>query len=170
MMKQTDKKIGILGIGNLLIGDEGFGVHTVQYLEDNYVFPENVVIIDAGTAGIYMSPFLEECDPVFVIDVVDIDEEPGSMHTFQLEDVRAGRISTKMSPHQLGLLEVIEICKLRDAAPSQVEFLCVVPADLEQDLILSPIVEPRVKQISDILIKRLEEIGVVVTKKERAET
>lgn len=170
MTKQTTKKIGILGVGNLLIGDEGFGVHTVKYLEDNYIFPENVVIVDAGTAGIYMSPFLEECDPVFVIDVVDIDAEPGSMHTFNLEDVRAGKISTRMSPHQLGLLEVIEICKLRDAAPSQVEFYCVVPADLEQDLVLSPIVEPRVRQISDILLKRLEEIGIQVTRREKIET
>lgn len=166
MIKQTEKKIGILGIGNLLIGDEGFGVHTVQYLEDNYIFPENVVVIDCGTAGIYMSPYLEECDPVFVIDVVDIDEEPGSIHTFTLEDVRAGKISTRMSPHQLGLLEIIEICKLRDAAPSQVEFYCVVPADLEQDLVLSSIVAPRVAQISEMLINRLEEIGVHVTKKE----
>ena len=166
MTQQTNKKIAILGVGNLIIGDEGFGVHTVKYLEDNFVFPDNVVIVDAGTAGIYMSSYLEECDPVFVIDVVDIDAEPGSMHTFNLEDVRAGKISTKMSPHQLGLLEVVEICKLRDAAPSQMEFFCVVPADFEQDLVLSPIVEPRVAQIADILIKRLEEIGVTVTRKE----
>jgi len=162
---EEDKKIGILGIGNLLIGDEGFGVHTIQYLENNYHFPDNVVVVDCGTAGIYMSPLLEECDPVFVIDVVDIDEEPGSIHTFSLEDVRAGKIATRMSPHQLGLLEVIEICKLRDAAPSQVKFFCVVPADLTQDLVLSSIVEPRVAQIAEILIKRLEEIGITVTKK-----
>ena len=170
MTQQTDKKIAILGIGNLIIGDEGFGVHTVKYLEDNFIFPDNVVIVDAGTAGIYMSPYLEECDPVFVIDVVDIDAEPGSMHTFNLEDVRAGKISTKMSPHQLGLLEVVEICKLRDAAPRHMEFFCVVPADFEQDLVLSPVVEPRVAQIADILIKRLEEIGVTVTRKEPAGT
>ncbi len=170
MTKNNDKKIAILGIGNLIIGDEGFGVHTVKYLEDNYDFPENVIIVDAGTAGIYMSPYLEECDPVFVIDVVDIDEEPGSIHTFNLEDVKAGKISTKMSPHQLGLLEVFEICKLRDAAPSQMEFFCVVPADLEQDLVLSPIVEPRVPEIADILIKRLKEEGVTVTRKQSVET
>lgn len=170
MTKQTGKKIAVLGIGNLLIGDEGFGVHTINYLEENYNFPDNVVVIDCGTAGIYMSPYLEECDPVFVIDVVDIDKEPGSMHTFTLEDVRAGKISTRMSPHQLGLLEVIEICKLRDAAPSQVEFFCVVPADLEQDLVLSPIVQPRVAQISEILIKRLEDLGVTITRKTTSET
>ena len=162
-MTETEKKIGILGVGNLIVGDEGFGVHTVQYLEQNYEFPDNVVIKDGGTAGIYMSPFLEECDPVFVIDVVDIDAEPGSMHYYSNEDVKAGKLSTRMSPHQLGLLEVLEICKLRDAAPEKVEFYCVVPKELDTTTELSDVVAPRVKDISDIVLKRLAELGVQVT-------
>ena len=161
-----NKKIGILGIGNLIVGDEGFGVHTVRYLEEHYEFPDNVLIKDGGTAGIYMSPFLEECDPVLVIDVVDIDEEPGSMHYYSSEDVKAGKISTRMSPHQLGLLEILEICKLRDAAPESLEFYCVVPHKLETSTELSELVAPRVKEISDIILKRLADLGVEV--KQRA--
>ena len=164
-MEQTEKKVGILGIGNLIVGDEGFGIHAINYLEENYEFPENVIVKDGGTAGIYMSPFLEECDPVFVIDVVDIDAEPGSMHYYSNEDVKAGKISTRMSPHQLGLLEVLEICKLRDAAPETVEFYCVVPKTLETTTELSDVVAPRVKEIADIVLKRLAEIGVEVTRK-----
>ena len=160
-----NKKIGILGIGNLIVGDEGFGVHTVRYLEDHYQFPDNVEIKDGGTAGIYMSPFLEECDPVLVIDVVDIDAEPGSLHYYSSEDVKAGKISTRMSPHQLGLLEILEICKLRDAAPEILEFYCVVPHTLDTSTELSEVVAPRVKEISDIVIKRLAELGVEVAKK-----
>ncbi len=164
-MENKNKKIGILGIGNLIVGDEGFGVHTVRYLEDNYEFPDNVEIKDGGTAGIYMSPFLEECDPVLVIDVVDIDAEPGSMHYYSSEDVKAGKISTRMSPHQLGLLEILEICKLRDAAPEVLEFYCVVPKNLETSTELSKVVAPRVKEISDIILKRLAELGVTVRQK-----
>ncbi len=164
-MNNKDKKIGILGIGNLIVGDEGFGVHTVHYLEENFEFPDNVVVKDGGTAGIYMSPFLEECDPIFVIDVVDIDAEPGSMHYYSSDDVKAGKISTRMSPHQLGLLEVLEICKLRDAAPETMEFYCVVPKVLETSTELSDVVAPRVKEISEILLKRLAEIGVQVNRR-----
>jgi len=160
-----EKKIGILGIGNLIVGDEGFGIHTINYLEENYTFPDNVLLKDGGTAGIYMSPFLEECDPVFVIDVVDIDAEPGSMHYYSNEDVKAGKISTRMSPHQLGLLEVMEICKLRDAAPDTVEFYCVVPKTLETTTELSDVVAPRVTEIAELIIKRLEEAGVHAEKK-----
>ncbi len=162
---EDNKKIGILGIGNLIVGDEGFGVHTVRYLEEHYEFPDNVEVKDGGTAGIYMSPFLEECDPVLVIDVVDIDAAPGSLHYYSSDDVKAGKISTRMSPHQLGLLEILEICKLRDAAPEILEFYCVVPYKLETSTELSEVVAPRVKEISDIVIKRLTELGVEVKKK-----
>lgn len=164
-MQKTDKKIGILGIGNLIVGDEGFGVHVIHYLEEHYEFPDNVLVIDGGTAGIYMSPFLEECDPVLVIDVVDIDAEPGSIHFYSNEDLKAGKISTRMSPHQLGLLEIMEICKLRDAAPETVEFYCVVPKTLETSTELSDVVAPRVEEISAIVLKRLAEIGVEVTRR-----
>jgi len=157
---EDKKKIGILGIGNLIVGDEGFGVHAVRYLEENYEFPDTVLIRDGGTAGIYMSPFLEECDPVLVIDVVDIDAEPGSMHYYSNEDVKAGKISTRMSPHQLGLLEILEICKLRDAAPETLEFYCVVPKELNTSIELSDVVAPRVKEICEIVLKRLSELGV----------
>ena len=164
-MDKTEKKIGILGIGNLIVGDEGFGVHTVRYLEDHYEFPDNVLIMDGGTAGLYMSPFLEACDPVIVIDVVDIDAEPGSVHYYSSDDVKAGRLSTRMSPHQLGLLEVLEICKLRDAAPASLEFYCVVPKVLDTSTELSEVVAPRVAEISGIILKRLAEMGVEVTRR-----
>ena len=67
-----------------------------------------------------------------------------------------------MSPHQLGLLEVLEICKLRDAAPETIEFYCVVPHKLDTSTELSEVVAPRVKEISDIVLKRLAELGVEV--------
>ncbi len=165
-MEQIKKKIGIIGIGNLICGDEGFGVHTIQYLENNFIFPDNVILKDAGTAAIYMSPFLEECDPVLVIDVVDIDAAPGSVHFYDQADVKMGNIQTKMSPHQLGLLEIIEICRLRDAAPENVEFYCVVPQNLETSMELSPVLAPRVEEIAAMILKRVQEFGIDVKKRE----
>lgn len=161
-MTKTEKKIGIIGIGNLILSDEGFGIHTIHHLEDNYIFPENVLLQDAGTAGIYMSPFLEACDPIFVIDVVDINAEPGSFHFYTMDDVKAGNFQKKMSPHQLGLLEIVEICRLRDAAPENIEFYCVVPKVLDTSMELSPAVAPRVLEVADMILKRLEDMGVNV--------
>lgn len=164
-MTSLQKKIGIAGIGNLLLRDEGFGVHVVHYLQKNYEFPEIVEIQDIGTAGIYMAPFLEECDPVLVIDVVDIKGEPGSFRFFTLDDVQAGNFQLRMSPHQLGLLEILEVSKLRDAAPDQIEFYTVIPHELTESIELSPVLAGRKIEVAEMIINRLEELGVQVFKK-----
>ncbi|MFV0435795.1 MAG: HyaD/HybD family hydrogenase maturation endopeptidase [Desulfopila sp.] len=159
------KNIGIAGIGNLLLADEGFGVHVVKFLQDNYSFPANVDIQDIGTAGIYMAPFLESCDPVLVIDVVDIAGEPGSFHFFTLAEVQAGTFQTRLSPHQLGLLEILEICKLRDTAPRQVEFFTIVPQELSEGLELSKIAAERKVEVAEAIIARLRQLGVPVQRR-----
>ncbi len=161
----NNKKIGIAGIGNFILRDEGFGVHVVHYLENNYDFPDNVELQDVGTAGIYMAPFLEECDPIFVIDVVDIEGEPGSFHFFTLDDVKAGNFQMRMSPHQLGFLEILEVAKLRDSAPEHVEFYTVIPLELTESIELSDVVEKRKVEVAEMILSRLAEMDVTVTKK-----
>lgn len=166
----TEKKmIGIAGIGNLLLRDEGFGVHVVHYLQNNYDFPDTVEIQDVGTAGIYMAPFLETCDPVLVIDVVDIEGEPGSFHFYALSDVKAGTFQTRMSPHQLGLLEILEVCKMRDMAPEQVEFYTIIPKELTESIELSDTAAERKVEVAEMILKRLDELGVTVTRKGTAQ-
>lgn len=161
------KTIGIAGIGNLLLRDEGFGVHVVQYLQNNYDFPDSVDIQDVGTAGIYMAPFLETCDPVLVIDVVDIEGEPGSFHFFSLADVKAGTFQTRMSPHQLGLLEILEVCKLRGEHPEEVEFYTIIPKELTESIELSDAAEAQKVAVAEMIIQRVQALGVDVRRKER---
>lgn len=164
------KKIGIAGIGNLLLRDEGFGVHVVQYLQNNYDFPDNVDLQDVGTAGIYMAPFLETCDPVLVIDVVDIEGEPGSFHFYSLADVKAGTFQTRMSPHQLGLLEILEVCKLRGEAPQQVEFYTIIPKELTESIDLSDTAEDRKIEVAEMILSRLRELGVTFQRRQQVDS
>ena len=159
-MEKDTKKAGILGIGNLLLSDESFGIHVVRFLEKNYNFPETVSVLDGGTAGIYMAPFLEEHDPVFVVDVVNLDDaRPGSLYTFSADDARNGSMQTRMSPHQLGILEILDICNLRGLSPEIVEFFCVVPESLATGLEMSDAVASQVEKISAILVERLQRMG-----------
>ncbi|MFH0781347.1 MAG: HyaD/HybD family hydrogenase maturation endopeptidase [Pseudomonadota bacterium] len=164
-MTTVQKKIGIAGVGNYIVGDEGFGVHVVHYLQEHYLFPDNVEIQDVGTAGIYMGPFLEECDPIFVIDVVDIEGEPGSFHFYNLKDVKAGNFQMRMSPHQLGFLEILAISKLRDCAPERVEFFTVIPKDLNDSVELSEVVAARKVEVAEMILARLAELDVQVVRK-----
>jgi hydrogenase maturation protease len=158
-MTNPQKKIGIAGVGNYIVSDEGFGVHVVHYLQEHYDFPERVEIQDVGTAGIYMAPFLEECDPIFVIDVVDIEGQPGSFHYYDLDDVKAGNFQTRMSPHQLGFLEILEVSKLRDCAPEHVEFYTVIPKNLHDSIELSEEVAARKVEVAEMILARLAELG-----------
>ena len=161
-----EKRIGIAGVGNFILADEGFGVHVAQYLQEHYEFPNNVDVQDVGTAGIYMAPFFEECDLVFVVDVVDIEGEPGSFHHFYLDDVKAGNFQLRMSPHQIGLLEILEVSKLRGVIPGEIEFYTVIPKTLEEGIELSEVVAKRKVEVAEMLLGRLTDLGVNYTKKQ----
>lgn len=160
------KKIGIVGIGNLLISDEGFGPHFIQHLLDRYMLPENVTVLDGGTAGIMLAPFIEDHDVLYVIDIVSESEgEPGSIHCYTTEDVRSGNIQSRMSPHQVGLFEILDLCALRDKIPEHIEMLTVVPADLSTRVGLSAKLADRIGDIERILLKSLRDHKVQLTPK-----
>ncbi len=166
---QKTKKAGILGIGNLLLSDESFGIHVIEYLESHFSFPDSVTLMDGGTAGIYMAPFLEDHDPIFIVDVVNLnDAPPGGIYTFSAEDVKNGNIQTRMSPHQLGILEILDICKLRGVVPETVEFFCVIPKTIDMGLEMSEEVSAQVEKISEKLVERLHEMGYDIKEKEHA--
>ncbi|SRR5690554_3375298 len=161
-MDQHKKSIGIMGLGNLLLSDEGFGVHCIQYLEKNYQLPENVEVIDGGTGGILLAPFIEEHDELYVIDVVDIEDAPGSVHYFTDADMRCGDIQTRMSPHQVGMLDILDICRIRGMVPDKVHFIAVVPESLEPGMELTPLLQGRIKDVLQVLIEKLgEDVAII---------
>ena len=165
-MEKETKRAGILGIGNLLLSDESFGIHVVEYLEAHYSFPHSVNIMDGGTAGIYMAPFLEDHDPILVVDILNLDDAvPGSLYSFTADDARNGKMQPRMSPHQLGILEILDICKLRGIEPDCVEFYCVVPGSLATGLDMSELVAAQVEKVSALLVHRLQKLGHAVTEK-----
>lgn len=161
-MDQHKKSIGIMGLGNLLLSDEGFGVHCIQYLEKNYQLPENVEVIDGGTGGILLAPFIEEHDELYVIDVVDIEDAPGSVHYFTDADMRCGDIQTRMSPHQVGMLDILDICRIRGMVPDKVHFIAVIPESLEPGMELTPLLQGRIKDVLQVLIEKLgEDVAII---------
>ena len=156
-MDQQEKKIGIMGLGNLLLGDEGFGVHCIKYFEGHCQFPDNIELIDGGTGGILLAPFIVQFDELYVIDVVDIEDEPGSIHTFTGEDLRSGGIQTRMSPHQIGMLEILDICRISGKVPELVEFIAVVPQNIDTGMELSPLLQERIQDVLSIVLKKIVE-------------
>ena len=108
----------IFGAGNLLCSDEGFGVHFIKYLEQHYRFRDDVELYDGGTLGIMVTHLLEEADRVFLVDVVDAAGEAGDVFRYEKDEFLLGRLPIKMSPHQIGIQEVLFLSDLRGRTPS----------------------------------------------------
>ncbi|HEY6871141.1 MAG TPA: HyaD/HybD family hydrogenase maturation endopeptidase [Geobacteraceae bacterium] len=155
----------IFGAGNLLLSDEGFGVHAIRYLEENYLFPDTVELYDGGTLGIMVTHKLEEAERVFVLDVVDTAGEPGDLFRFEKDDIMLNRLPLKMSPHQIGIQEVLFLADMRDTCPQQVSLIGVIPGSLEAGCELTPRLRERVAEVARIVADELTADGVKVCRK-----
>lgn len=109
-------KIGILGIGNPLLGDDGFGVEVVKKLKEEIGESPDVEIIDGGSLGIYLLPYLEDKTHLIVVDVVNFGGKPGEIVKFELSKIPAF-IGLKVSEHQITFHEVIALMNLLEIKP-----------------------------------------------------
>ena len=121
----------ILGIGNVLWADEGFGVRCVEHLAETLSYPDTVKILDGGTQGLYLLPFLEEAEVMVVFDAVDYGLAPGTMKIVEGEDVPAFMGAKKMSLHQTGFQDVIATAQLMGYCPEEIMLIGVQPVELE---------------------------------------
>jgi len=121
----------ILGIGNVLWADEGFGVRCVEEMARTLAYGPEVQILDGGTQGLYLLPFLEEANMMVVFDAVDYGLEPGTMKIVEGDDVPAFMGAKKMSLHQTGFQDVIATAQLMGHCPEEIMLVGVQPVELE---------------------------------------
>lgn len=153
-------KVLIFGAGNLLLSDEGFGVHAVRYLAEHYSFDDDVELYDGGTLGFMASHKLEEAQVVYMIDVVTTPGEPGALHRFEKEAFIGRTIPVKMSPHQLGIQEMLLLSDIRGRCPERVTLFGVTPKSYEAGIELSPELAARLPELAALLQQELQAAGV----------
>lgn len=149
----------IFGAGNLLLSDEGFGVHFIKYLEEKYRFEDDVELYDGGTLGIMVTHLLEEADRVFLVDVVEAAGEPGDIYRYEKEEFLLGKLPIKMSPHQIGIQEVLALSDLRGRTPDQVTLFGVIPHSYEAGVELSPLLADKLPALAELVVGELREAG-----------
>ena len=149
-------RVLILGIGNILWADEGFGVRVVEYLAARYHFPAPAELMDGGTQGLYLLPQLAGLDGLMIVDGIDFGLPPGALHTVRDADVPATIGARKMSLHQTGFQEVLALLDLRGHAPRQVALIGVQPVNM-QDYGggLTPPVAARVPEVAEAVLAML---------------
>ena len=119
----------VLGIGNVLWADEGFGVRAVEALHAKYALPATVTVLDGGTQGLYLFGAVATARRVLVFDAIDFGLAPGTLRVLRNGEVPAWR-ARKISPHQTGFNDVLALAQLRNEAPEAITLIGVQPEEL----------------------------------------
>lgn len=154
----------ILGVGNVLLADEGLGVRVVQNLQSRYDFSGEVEIVDGGTMGLDLLAYLDDRTHMFIVDAIRSEKEPGTVSRIELDDPPA-YFRSKISPHQLGLSEVLAVAAIHGNLPDKIVLFGAVPKNLFTGLELSQEAAGSVLQLSRLIVDELRQMGLGVNNK-----
>lgn len=157
-------RILVVGMGNVLMGDEGVGVCAVEELAARFELPPQVRLLDGGTTGMELFAPMRECDCLIVLDAINSDQPAGTLIRIANQDIHAF-FQTKLSNHQLGLSDLLALLAFKNETPRHVAIIGVVPHSLENRLGLSAVVSAALPQMVDLLVAELAQIGVRVTQR-----
>lgn len=152
----------MLGIGNILLTDEGFGVRVVEALLARYRFPAGVQLLDGGTLGMDLLRFLTGTRRLIIVDAIAGGGPPGTFYRFAGDEVRA-YFSEKVSLHELGIKDVLAVLNATGKAVDEVVILGVQPASLDIGLELSPPIAATVDTAVNAVLAELAGWQVEVT-------
>ena len=164
MTQAPTQRIIVLGLGNILCGDEGFGVRAVERLYAEYDFPDHVSIVDGGTQGPTLYPFVEEADRLLIFDAVDFGLEPGELTVKKDSGVPVWLSARKMSVHQNNFSEVLALARLKNVPPQEIILIGAQPADLSYGASLTDTVKSRLPEAIDLGLAQLRSWGVIPKK------
>jgi hydrogenase maturation protease len=126
-----DERIVVLGIGNVLWADEGFGVRAVEAFNDGWACPPHVELVDGGTQGLALLPLVESAHRLLVFDAVDFGLVPGTLDVRVGEAVPACLSARRMSLHQMGFSDVLACAQLKGHYPREIVLIGVQPVELD---------------------------------------
>ena len=144
------KKTLVLGVGNLLLSDDGVGIHTIQRLQAAHGLSEEVQVVDGGTCGLDLLQFLEGIERLIIVDAAKMGKPFGTVVRLEGDQVPA-HLSLKTSPHEIGLPELLFAAKLTKIYPSEVVVFGVEPQSLETSLEMTPAVAARVDELVELV-------------------
>ena len=153
------RKVLILGVGNVLLGDDGFGVHLINSFADTS-FPPNVQIQEAGTVSHQLIPLFRELDNLIVIDAVEAGDTPGSIFRFSPEDMQF-KSEQMVSLHQISLIDVLRMAELTGRKPQTIIF-GVQPKDVTSwSLELSEETRAVIPKVKELILSELKALHVL---------
>ncbi len=159
IMTEKKHRVLIIGMGNVLMQDEGVGVRAVEELENRYLIPDSVRVVDGGTTGMELFDPIRHCEHLIVADAVNTGDPYGTLVRIANQDVPAF-FQTKLSNHQLGLSDLLALLSLKGETPAHVAIIGMVPHSLEQRLGLTAEAEAGLDNMVDMLVQELAGLGI----------
>ncbi len=143
----------VMGVGNVLLKDEGVGVHVVEHLRHAPIpLPQNIEIIDGGTMGMELMMYLEGREKAVVIDVIEAGVEPGTIFRFAHGDIREAK-QKKLSFHQLSFLDALKMAEFMGQQLPEIIFIAIQPKDITPGTELTPEIEAKIPTIIEMIKK-----------------
>lgn len=155
----SSPQILVLGIGNKLLTDEGFGVHVVDHLLARYTFADNVSVVDGGVMGMGLLGIMSEADDLVVVDIIRNNGAPGTLYRIVQEDIPK-RVRAKNSMHQMDFLETMTVLETGlDRVPRTV-ILGAEPEDYHScSLEMTSLLAGRVEEMAALVLRELDRLG-----------
>ena len=157
-------ELTVLGIGNIVLRDEGFGVRVAEYLTEHYTFPQDVQVLDGGTLGMELLRFIDGTKRLLLLDAVRGEKAPGE--TYRLAgDAVAAHFQDKLSAHEIGIQDILTLLSLTGKPVPDVVVLGAEPVDLSAGMELSPALSALVPEMARRAVEELALWGVTVKEK-----
>ncbi|GIW02257.1 HyaD/HybD family hydrogenase maturation endopeptidase [Roseiflexus sp.] len=152
----------VLGLGNIIMRDEGLGVRACERLTQRYRVPDSVTVLDGGTLGLDLLPYLEGIADLLILDAINAGHPPGAIVRLENEQIPQ-ILALKMSMHQVGLQELLAVMALRGHTPSRIVLLGMEPLLIEPGLDLSDPVLANLDRLVEAVAAELQSWGVPVS-------
>ncbi len=159
-------RAAVIGIGNVLTGDDAVGPYVVRVLEARYELPEGVQVIDAGTPGYDLTAFMAGLDGVVLVDAVKARGAPGEVRVYDRAELVSKKPILAVSPHEPGVREALLNADFRGVTPPVVRLVGVIPARTETGIGLSPEVRAAVRGAVAAVTGELAALGIAVRERQ----
>ena len=161
------RRIGVLGVGNVLMGDDGVGPYAVKLLEARYKFPVQVELQDLGTPGLGITSVFSEYEAIILIDAVSAKKNPGEVTLYRRNELVQIPLKTRVSPHDPALVEALLFAELSGRCPKEVLLVGVVPEACELGCGMTAAVQAGMETAIRAVLTELEWLGAPAKRKER---
>jgi hydrogenase maturation protease len=157
-------RIQLIGLGNILLMDEGVGVYAVKALKKDFDFPDHITLLDGGTMGLDLLPYIEGMEKILFIDALDLKKEPGTIIVLEDDEIPA-ILRPALSFHQVGLSDLLFASKFMGMKPEKIILIGIQPEKIETGLTLSETLHGNFERLLKMILEKVREWGVTFKEK-----